>query len=45
MHGNKFYLKVDVFKNSPKVSEYLGYFVRKLITENFQTLPDLGPVL
>ena len=42
-----FYLKRDIFKNSPKVTEHLGYFWNKIFhpepkfAQNFRKLPNL----
>ena len=36
-----FYLKINVFQNSPTVIKYFGYSLMKLVTQNFQKSPNL----
>ena len=41
MYPTQFYLKINVFQNSPTVIKYFGYSLMKLVTQNFQKSPNL----
>ena len=41
MLKKQFYPKWDVFRKSPKVTIYLGYFCNKNFTQNLKKSPNL----
>ena len=41
MLPKQFFLKLEVFQNSPKVTIHLGNFCNKKFTQNFEKSPNL----